>query len=197
MGEGGSGGKSLVIKVTTNSYLSDCDYGLNDFHVKMFRIPGELDPVTLEFWFLNHAEYQAMRDQYIHSADMYVIVYSTTNRLSFEELKFHLQTIYRVTDRGDVPIMVVGCKIDQEEEREVMRAEGENWVSLHEGVLFGETSAKTGQNVEDVFCRLAQRCLECERRRYGLGPKDEGYWVDPPEVQEVAPIMGQSVKRAR
>lgn len=59
------------------------------------------------------------------------------------------------SERGnDVVIMLVANKIDQTEKRQVTSEEGEKKARDY-GVMFIETSAKTGHNVKALFRKLA------------------------------------------
>ncbi|MBA7586374.1 hypothetical protein ES708_28372 [subsurface metagenome] len=53
---------------------------------------------------------------------------------------------------GKVPVLLVGNKSDLE--RKVSRKEGLDYAIKH-GFLFIECSAKTGENVDDMFEKLA------------------------------------------
>ena len=60
--------------------------------------------------------------------------------------------------RGDdIMIVLVGNKLDDEENRQVSTEEGSNMAKQHglEDIQFIETSAKTGINVKQLFKNLA------------------------------------------
>ena len=60
-----------------------------------------------------------MREQYMRSGEGFLLVFSVTNRNSFEELmSFHKQ-ILRVKDRDEFPMIMVGNKVDLENQRTV------------------------------------------------------------------------------
>lgn len=56
---------------------------------------------------------------------------------------------------GKIPTLLVGNKIDLD--REVSREEGLDFAMKH-GFLFMECSAKTGENVQDMFYKLINTC---------------------------------------
>ena len=58
----------------------------------------------------------------------------------------------------EVPIALIGNKIDMEEYREVEREEGREKAEEY-GALFFETSAKTGEGVKQSFERLGELIL--------------------------------------
>jgi GTPase KRas len=60
-----------------------------------------------------------MREQYMRSGEGFVIVYSITDRESFQEAKSFHEQILRVKDEDTVPAILVGNKCDAEYERQV------------------------------------------------------------------------------
>lgn len=70
-----------------------------------------------------------MREQYMRSGEGFLLVYSITSRLTFDEmLEFHEQ-ILRVKDQDAFPMILIANKCDLEFEREVSR-NGELSLSL-------------------------------------------------------------------
>lgn len=81
--------------------------------------------------------------------DAYVLTYDITNSKSFEYVK---NTCNRYS--VDRPIIIVGTKSDLEEQRQVKKEEVTSFVSSQNSsniFFFGETSAKTGENVKELF----------------------------------------------
>ncbi|KAM9965776.1 hypothetical protein ACTFIR_005950 [Dictyostelium discoideum] len=100
-------------------------------------------------------EYSAMRDQYVRTGDCFMIVFSIDSRTSFEEVSQLKEHIERVKDRDDVPIIIVGNKVDLESRRQVSRIEADRLArSLR--VPYIETSAKTRINIEEAFFTLVR-----------------------------------------
>ena len=101
-------------------------------------------------------EYSALRDQYMRSGDVFLIVYDVTRRNTFGDIGWFIEQIARVRDLDDtqsVIMVLCGNKIDLSSERQVSK---EECMSAAEDCFspFIETSAKTGENVEEAF-RLA------------------------------------------
>lgn len=60
-----------------------------------------------------------MREQYMRSGEGFLLVFSVTDRNSFDELpRFHKQ-ILRVKDRDEFPMLMVANKADLEHQRVV------------------------------------------------------------------------------
>jgi GTPase KRas protein len=56
----------------------------------------------------------------------FLIVYAVTLRSSFEEVANFRDQILRAKDSDDIPIVIVGNKIDMESERKVSTEEGQD-----------------------------------------------------------------------
>lgn len=65
------------------------------------------------------AEFTAMRDQYMRGGEGFIICYSITDRQSFQEAAEFKELIYRVRHTYDIPLVLVGNKIDLEQFRQV------------------------------------------------------------------------------
>lgn len=75
-------------------------------------------------------EFSAMREQYMRSGEGFLLVFSVTDRASFDEMyKFHRQ-ILRVKDRDEFPMLMVGNKADLEHHR-VVSSFVINHISVH------------------------------------------------------------------
>ena len=96
-----------------------------------------------------------MRDQIIRYARGFFFVYSITSPESFDEIETFIQRVERVKDRSIEGIgVLIGNKVDLEEEhRQVSKEKGEELAKRY-GIPFFETSAKTGENVEEMFQAL-------------------------------------------
>jgi GTPase KRas protein len=105
-------------------------------------------------------EYSAMREQYMRTGEGFLLVYSITDRQSFEEIMTFQQQILRVKDKDYFPMIVVGNKCDLDGERQVSTQEGQN-LARQFGCKFIETSAKSRINVDNAFYDIVR-----EIRRY-------------------------------
>nr|CAD2139382.1 unnamed protein product [Meloidogyne enterolobii] len=93
----------------------------------------------------------------------FILVYSITSKQSLEELGPIVRTIKETRGNEaimEVPIVLVGNKIDESTKREVSFETGEA-LAQRWGCGFVETSAKLGQNITELF----QRLLSLEKRR--------------------------------
>lgn len=69
-------------------------------------------------------EFSAMREQYMRKGDGFLLVYSVTDKQSFENIpNFHTQ-ILRVKDRDSYPMLLVANKVDLVHLRKVTEEQG-------------------------------------------------------------------------
>ena len=88
-----------------------------------------------------------------------MIVYDVTNLVSFENLKYWIQSIktHIDIDKGEVPAIIIGNKIDLFE-REVKKEDAEAFAK-EQGFQYFETSAKNGKGVNESIKFLVKAIL--------------------------------------
>ena len=87
-----------------------------------------------------------------------MVVYDITNRDSFEHILNWIQDIKDQSPKT-VLIVLVGNKIDLEDKRVVSYDEGSEF-AIKNGFIFEETSAKTGQGIEEIFTKSAKEIVK-------------------------------------
>ncbi|XP_077994969.1 ras-like protein RAS2 [Glandiceps talaboti] len=87
----------------------------------------------------------------LHIGEGFIIVYSITDRGSFEKAKMFQSLLHQVRKTKDVPIVLVGNKNDLKNKRRVSLAEGRE-LAFQIGCSFYEVSGLKGvDNVKKVF----------------------------------------------
>jgi GTPase SAR1 family protein len=61
----------------------------------------------------------AMREQYMRNGEGFLLVYSITSRMSFDEIHTFYHQIRRVKDRDFFPMVLIANKCDLEHDRQV------------------------------------------------------------------------------
>ena len=63
-------------------------------------------------------------------------------------------------DPQSFPFVCLGNKLDQEADRQVATAKGQQWARENNNMLFYETSAVDGTSVEEAFLEMAKLALK-------------------------------------
>lgn len=96
-------------------------------------------------------EFSAMREQYMRKGDGFLLVYSVTDKNSYENIvNFHTQ-ILRVKDRDTYPMLLVANKVDLVHLRKITEEQGRE-LAHKLGIPYIETSAKDPPvNIDATF----------------------------------------------
>ena len=98
----------------------------------------------------------------MRDAEGFMVVYSITDKKSFEKVVEFQKKITQVKEKvKSIPIILIGNKVDLEENRQVTKEEGQK-LAKEFGIPFLETSAKTRINIDESF---EQICLDVRKNR--------------------------------
>jgi len=111
--------------------------------------------VRFEIWdTAGQEKYKSLTHLYYRGATAALIVYDITNKESFENAKTWTQEV-RQQEGSHVIIGLAGNKVDLEGRRQVDKADAEAFATKW-GFLFRETSAKTGEQIIEIFKDIAE-----------------------------------------
>ncbi|GMT32945.1 hypothetical protein PFISCL1PPCAC_24242, partial [Pristionchus fissidentatus] len=120
------------------------------------RDSGALNDVLLEIWDTAGQErFHSIIPMYYRRAQAAVIVYDTTVPSTFDMAKMWMRELKEKSDIDARMIAVVGNKIDLDSGL-ISHEEGREYAES-EGAMFFETSALSGQNVDQLFFKIAQK----------------------------------------
>ncbi|XP_039175288.1 ras-related protein M-Ras isoform X2 [Crotalus tigris] len=130
VGDGGVGKSALTIQFFQKIFVPDYDPTIEDSYLKHTEIDGQwaiLDVLDTA----GQEEFSAMREQYMRTGDGFLIVYSVTDKASFEHVdRFH-QLILRVKDRESFPMILVANKVDLMHLRKITQDQGKEMAAKH------------------------------------------------------------------
>ncbi|MGV9205314.1 MAG: Rab family GTPase, partial [Promethearchaeia archaeon] len=86
-----------------------------------------------------------------------MVVFDLSNKGTFEELDFWISKMRELS--GDIPFIIVGNKLDLEDQREVSDSEIEEIIDKYD-VKYFDASAKFNENVDKAFKYLAMEILD-------------------------------------
>ena len=93
-----------------------------------------------------------------------LFTYDITSRRTFKDLD---EWINKIQNISEFPIIIVGCKVDLEDKREVSTEEGHTFAAKYKCPFF-ETSARTGKGVKEAFSALIQKVYEKNKNKNNL-----------------------------
>lgn len=130
------------------------------FHTYTQKIKDE--EINLQIWdTAGHEKYRSLGPVYYRNACAGILVYDVTNRTSFTDLNLWIRS-FQDTVGFDVPIFIVGNKVDLENEVEVEVDEGQKFAQENNFKFF-TTSAQTGFNVNFLFQNVAEAVLQATK----------------------------------
>lgn len=125
-----------------------------EFAAKSINIKDKL--YRIQIWDTAGQEnYKSITRAYYKNSVCALIVYDISNRDSFTNVCSWIEDCKNQCPKT-VYMILVGNKSDLEEQREVRKEEGQDLADKY-GINFFETSAKTGENVEEVFNNSAEQ----------------------------------------
>ncbi|TET10205.1 MAG: GTP-binding protein [Candidatus Thorarchaeota archaeon] len=142
-----------------------------DFAQKYVHHEGETHRMII--WDLSgQASFESVRRHYYHGCSSIILVYSITDRESFFNSSRWLVEAFKYVGKLP-PTAIIANKIDLRSEDS-----NENLISTQEGLefiryfkekmdvssIFLETSAKTGENIQEAFVKLLNMMMEEETK---------------------------------
>ena len=160
LGSWGAGKSSLTIRYSQNVFMEEYDPTIEDYYTKQIshnKILYHLNILDMA----GGEDISACRDNILEKSEGSLLVYSITNRGTFEDIEAHfqMQIVRNKLLEKAYTIFLVGCKCDLEHERKVSLQEGKELASKY-GWAFYETSALLGHNTSRVFVDMVASIIE-------------------------------------
>jgi len=117
--------------------------------------------VRLVLWDIAGQEkYESVRAMYFQGCVGAILCYDVTRLPSFQEIENKWLKDFRTYAMQGSAYLLIGNKSDLEDIRKVQTAEGKDLANLINASAFIETSAKTGENVNECFSALVKTILK-------------------------------------
>jgi len=155
IGPGGVGKSCFTIQLISGTFVESYDPTLEDSYRKRMTIDG-WEAVLNIYDTAGQEDFSAVRDTYIQIGEGFLCMYSITSTSSFQEVKHLRERIITITDKDNIPVVLIGNKADLPEDREVPTATAEA-LAREFGWGFMEGSAKTKTNVVEAFEEVTRR----------------------------------------
>ncbi|NHI93682.1 MAG: GTP-binding protein [Candidatus Lokiarchaeota archaeon] len=165
LGDGGVGKTSLLRRYIDNTFEPDYKSTIGvQFMTKV--VETEDTTTKLVIWDVaGQSKFTSYRHLYYKDAEGIILIYDMTRPKTFENLPIWIEDALKHTAKN-TKIALLGNKADLEDKRVVSRRHGEIFSKSNPNiVLFEETSAKTGENVNNAYMALVRVILDSTKRR--------------------------------
>ena len=157
LGDESVGKTSTICRFMYDHFEQDykATIGIDFLSKTIYHEDGEL---RLQLWDTAGQErFRSLIPAYLRHSRVAIVVYDVTNKQSFQNTTKWIEQA-RTEGGKNMLIMLVGNKMDLDEHRQVTQDEGEE-LAKEQNVMFMETSAKTGENVNALFQKVATKLL--------------------------------------
>ena len=165
-GNGGVGKTSLTKRYLTGMFEMDTLMTLGAaINVHYITIDGFR--ISLQIWdFGGEKQFQFLLPVYAHGSSAAIFMYDVTRYDTLKNIDTWLNAFMSdlSSDEKQLPIMMIGGKIDLEEQRSVKQEDAKAISEAHDFFQYLECSAKTGHNVNELFESITREML----RRAGM-----------------------------
>ena len=154
IGDSAVGKSNILLRYAHEKFNEDYQATIGvEFGAKNLEINNE--KYRIQIWDTAGQEnFKSITRAYYKNSVCAIIVYDITNRESFNNINTWIDDCKSQSPKT-VFFVLVGNKIDLENERKVDYNEGLNFAKENQ-MFFFECSAKTGKNVEDIFYKSAK-----------------------------------------
>ena len=161
IGDSSVGKTSLITRYTNGTFKEEylATVGL-DYYSKEEVINNKT--INIKLWDTAGQErYKSLTQNYFKNAEGVLLTYDITNSESFDNLKEWISSIKKNMEGKDIfiPVIIIGNKIDMEDSRETSKEDAEKFAKENNYKYF-ETSAKTGEGVDDAIRELVIQILK-------------------------------------
>lgn len=155
-GPGGVGKTSLLLRYIKDYFSNDLKKTIgSNFLIKDVELDGKT--IRLLLWDIGgQPQFHKLRTIYFKGSNAALGVFDLSSSQTLLKIPGWISSIKK-TIKKTIPMVLIGNKADLE--REVDRLEAED-LAKRLNCEYMETSAKTGENVELVFEKIAKACLE-------------------------------------
>ncbi|XP_057289582.1 ras-related and estrogen-regulated growth inhibitor-like [Hydractinia symbiolongicarpus] len=146
LGSPGVGKTALIIRCLTNQFFNNYVPGKET----AYRYTTSIGPKKINFEIMDS---NGKNNALISYADAVVLVYSTTDRKSYEHVKNLIESV-RKLNLNSIPIAVIANKIDQSKKRVVTKQDGESLSTIHKVKVFERSAAIPTEDMNSVFTEM-------------------------------------------
>jgi len=172
LGDGAVGKTSLRHRFLGQGFTKSYSMTIGaDFGVK--RIFVKRKAYVVQIWDIaGQDRFSSIRDMYLKSSDGAMVVFDISRPLSFKNVPKWIEDLAECNNNQPLPLVLIGNKSDLRKDKGIFIEEDqiqtyikqlEEWTGFD--IDYVETSAMTGDNVEDAFKSLITKIEELSKKK--------------------------------
>ncbi len=128
-----------------------------DYKSKLCSLPKSKKKVKFQIWdTAGQEKYMSINKNLFQRVQGIILMYDITSQKTFDNLRQWMNVINQLA--GEMPLILIGNKIDLVDERKVPKEKGEQFANDN-NIKFFESSGKNGENVEKSFFYLGEQIV--------------------------------------
>lgn len=169
LGDGAVGKTAITTRFTLGGFEADYKRTIgSDFAIKELDLKDIKAKVKLQVWDLaGQPRFEIVRQGFYRGARGGLLVYDVTRRRTFLNIDNWKNECFDNL-KYKIPLVVVANKVDLADSRVVTAEEGEAYAKKN-NFLYVESSALTGENVEEAYSTLCRVMIEEGKARAKSG----------------------------
>ncbi|KAL4479867.1 hypothetical protein ABPG74_020383 [Tetrahymena malaccensis] len=178
IGDSSVGKSAILLQFMEGKFKAEHDTTIGvEFGSKIIQVKGK--NVKLQVWDTAGQEsFKSITRSYYRGSICAFLVYDVTNRESFTNIQKWLEETQNYAN-DKITLVLVGNKIDLANKRQVSYDEGHEFAQKQD-IQFVETSAKMGQNIDQVFRKSTEDILQkIENRQVDATNESLGIKIGP------------------
>ncbi|GMR61707.1 hypothetical protein PMAYCL1PPCAC_31902 [Pristionchus mayeri] len=159
LGDSCTGKTCVLVRFKDGTFLNNnfiSTVGI-DYRNKIIPVDGKQVKLQI-FDTAGQERFRSVTSAYYRDADALLLVFDVANRLSFENIRNWLGQIKDFA-KDNVMVTLIGNKCDLAAQRKVTVKEAQELAAFYQ-IPYLETSAKTGQRVNEAFVLTARRLMQ-------------------------------------
>lgn len=184
LGESAVGKSSLVLRFVKDQFDDYRESTIGAAFLTQTIALDETTTVKFEIWDTAGQErYKSLAPMYYRNANCAVVVYDVTQASSLDKAKAWVKELQRQANENIV-IALAGNKLDLASSKRAIETRDAEDYAKQAGLLFFETSAKTAENVKELFTAIAKKLPLDQQGPRGARPGAGGRGVDLQRVMK-------------
>ena len=166
VGEATVGKTSIILQYNENQFIETYITTIgNDKTIKEMTIKDK--KLKVEIWdTAGQEKFRAVNKIFMKNTQIALIVYSITDKNSFEQLKFWIEQVKEINKNEKIIFGIAANKSDLFEQQIISTEVGKKFAEDNK-CLFFETSAKDHKSIVTVFEKLIEKYVDCNLNEKG------------------------------